>query len=146
MVAYMQVTLIQRIELLKYIHNFEERAARRHVISVLDEKPYEQWNNDDEACASTVAGTYEILARLLKSPGMRWGRQNKFFIRAFGVSIQRTFLILTPHIKVRVADNGQDFLSGYRWLNKVAQRTVPWSPPVKKTSSQPNSQSPDGPT
>jgi hypothetical protein len=63
-VAYMQVTLYQRIELLKYIHNFEERNARRHVIRVLEKKAYVDWDSKDEAHASTVAGTYEILAQL----------------------------------------------------------------------------------
>ncbi|HUJ03361.1 MAG TPA: hypothetical protein VLW75_06990, partial [Rhizomicrobium sp.] len=99
------------------IQDDAKRRARRHVIVQLENKPYEQWSDEDKDHASDVCSSYDLMGvvlrtRLARRDMIRW---------AWRHSVKRTYKIVLPHISYlrRPENMGPGYFDSYTWLYEL---------------------------
>ena len=75
-----------------YLQQSEVRSARTHAITVLKDKEYSKWSEDDRQHASLVCSTYDVAAIFIKS-----GLYDKdLFLDTYGPSLSKCYKAVKP--------------------------------------------------
>jgi hypothetical protein len=122
--AFRQIGALKLFELVKFLQDENFRCARRDMIRKISQKKDTDWWNDPilEASASSCAGHYDIVGRLLRfRPD--WGLK-RLFIKGWAESIVRTYEILEPFIQKRGAAGGNEY-EAFQWLYRQAKKYRP---------------------
>lgn len=84
------------LALISYLHEDNNRKARRHVINNLSNKVYIDWTEDDKEIASKVCSIYDVMSIMIYNMELV---PQKLFIETWAPGIKKCYLALDDHIQ-----------------------------------------------
>ena len=95
------------------------REEREFVMSVLKEKPFTDWNDDDKKRAERVCQSYDVIAIMCKHGFL----PTAAIAEEWGDSLRKTWSVLAPLVSAyRVERNSKEFWDDFEWLAGEAQK------------------------
>lgn len=101
------------LSLISFLNTSGNHLARKHVLSTLREKKYEDWDETDKAAASKVCSSYDTAGLLIRDGTVK----GTPILTNWGPSILHCFMILSPFITDLRKNMGNQYWDDFEWMH-----------------------------